>query len=341
MRGEKVVELLRLAVALSSSAEGMTLDEMASFSNVGRRTAERRRDAIEAACGPLDRKEDGRQVRFRLSVRSIGNFATAPTSQELAELENAARACEAANDSSRAETLRSLERKITASLREAERLRLGRDMAAQLQAEAFARQVGPHPYADPSVLTSLRQALLAGFIVKFHYRTEPQGPARWRKVIPYGLLFGPRYYLVARVMSQTMPVLFRLDRIERLELIGEYGAPPPEFDLEAYAARSFGVFQEDPEDIVLRFDKTAARDARAYLFHPTQTTTEEHDGSLIVRFRAGGMLQLAQHLMTWGPTVTVLASDRLRDILQDEVETLYEHYRKTKRKARAASVAAE
>jgi predicted DNA-binding transcriptional regulator YafY len=136
-------------------------------------------------------------------------------------------------------------------------------------------------------------------------------------------------------------VLFRLDRMRGLEVTDEPGAPPEDFDLEAYASRSFGVFQEQAEDVVLRFDAAAAPDARAYLFHPSQTLTDEADGSLTVRFRAAGLLQIAHHLMTWGPTLAIVAPDRLRKLMWEEVEALYEHYRKMRRTPRAAKAAAE
>ncbi len=216
----------------------MTLDEMANFSQVGRRTVERRRDAIEAVFGPLDRVEDGRQVRFRMNGRGLGRFAVAPTSEELAELENAVRACIVAQDEARAELLSNLHQKIRCTLRSAERLRLETDIDAQLRAEAYARQVGPRPYADPKVLLTLREALLAGVLVKFRYGEDGDAKLRWRKVIPYGLLFGPRHYLVARVKSKPEPVLFRLDRMRDVEVTSEPGGPPDDFDLEAYAARS-------------------------------------------------------------------------------------------------------
>ena len=119
------------------------------------------------------------------------------------------------------------------------------------------------------------------------------------------------------------------------------GAPPESFDLEAYASRSFGVFQEEAEDIVLRFDPSAAPDARTYLFHPTHTMIDEADGSLTVRFRAAGLLQIAHHLMTWGPTVAILAPDRLKVLMWEEVEALHDHYRKMRRRPRAAKAAAE
>ena len=126
MRLEKTVALVKLARALAGNAEGLTLDEMAERLGVGRRMVERMRDAVEQAFGPIERLDDERKARFRLSARSLGNFVNAPTAQELAELENAARACEGAQDEWRAETFRTLEQKIRASLRDAERLRLKR-----------------------------------------------------------------------------------------------------------------------------------------------------------------------------------------------------------------------
>ena len=49
MRHEKATRLLELARLLASSAEGLTLDEMAGSMGVGRRTAERMRDAVREA----------------------------------------------------------------------------------------------------------------------------------------------------------------------------------------------------------------------------------------------------------------------------------------------------
>ena len=49
MRHEKARALLGLARRLAASAEGLTLDEMAQACEVGRRTAERMRDALGAA----------------------------------------------------------------------------------------------------------------------------------------------------------------------------------------------------------------------------------------------------------------------------------------------------
>lgn len=333
MRSEKPAELLRLALALASNAEGMTIEEMTEFSRVGRRTIERRLAALEQVIGALGREEDGRRLRYRLNGRAIGSFATAPTSEELAELENAARACEKGRDKARAEILRSLDRKIRTSLRDAERNRLAPDIEARLRSEAFARQAGPRPFGDAGLLSQLRQALLSERLVRFRYESEA-GPKRRHTVVPYGLLFAARYYLVACHAGKKDPVLFRLSRISNLEVLEEIGRPPTDFNLDAYTARSFGVFQEEPETVVLRFDAEVANDAAAFLFHPTQEFFQEEDGSLTVCFVAGGLLEIAYHLMTWGGHVTILEPARLKEIMWEGVKTLYDRYRPQKHAGR-------
>ena len=70
------------------------------------------------------------------------------------------------------------------------------------------------------------------------------------------------------------------------------------------------MFQEEPFDVVWRFSPKAAPDARQFLFHPTQTMESQPDGSLIVRFRAGGALEMSWHLFTWGDEVEVLKPKR-------------------------------
>ena len=79
------------------------------------------------------------------------------------------------------------------------------------------------------------------------------------------------------------------------------------------AAQSFGVFRESPHDVAWRFKPDVAGIAREYLFHPSQRMEEAADGSLIVRFSAGGLLEMCWHLYTWGDGVEVLAPSALKE----------------------------
>lgn len=115
--------------------------------------------------------------------------------------------------------------------------------------------------------------------------------------------------------------LFRLANIEKVETTTRAFARRKGFSLQKFAERSFGVFQEEPFDVVWRFSPQAVPDVRQFLFHPTQRFEEQPDGSIIVRFRAGGALEMCWHLFTWGDQVEVVAPKRLGGMLRRLAET--------------------
>jgi predicted DNA-binding transcriptional regulator YafY len=88
------------------------------------------------------------------------------------------------------------------------------------------------------------------------------------------------------------------------------------FSIRQYAEQSFGVFQENPLDVVWKFTPKAAADARDFVFHPNQTMELLADGSLIVRFRAGGLLEMCWHLFTWQDEVEIVRPKRLATMLR-------------------------
>jgi predicted DNA-binding transcriptional regulator YafY len=98
----------------------------------------------------------------------------------------------------------------------------------------------------------------------------------------------------------------------------------------AYAARSFGVFQEDPINVVLRFSPDAADDASGWLFHPTQSVEREPNGALMVRFSAGGVQEMCWHLFSWGRAVSIVAPDTLRSAMAEMTTTAAQHHAGTK-----------
>jgi predicted DNA-binding transcriptional regulator YafY len=120
--------------------------------------------------------------------------------------------------------------------------------------------------------------------------------------------------------------LWRLDRIVSVDLVDRGFKRREDFDLAAYAAQSFGVFQEEPIDVVLRFDPEAAEDAAGWVFHPSQSIEREADGALTVRFRAGGVQELCWHLFTWGTAATIVAPDALRAAMAELTTVAAQHH---------------
>src|SRR5690606_36572449 len=112
---------------------------------------------------------------------------------------------------------------------------------------------------------------------------------------------------------------FRLDRMSAVAALDQPAAPAADFDLAAFANRSFGIYQDEVEDVVLRVTPEGDAEARAWRWHPTQTLEDVADGGVIVRCTASGIRELAWHLFTWGDRVRILAPDRLKTVMAEEL----------------------
>jgi len=322
MRHEKAALLLDLARRLASSAEGLTLDEMAEAVGVGRRTVERMRDAIWDLFPQMEELPDGGTKRFRIPG-GLDRLFQAPSTEELLELSKAASALRAVGAEPRARTLETLERKIRAAMRSASLARIVPDLEALVQSETIAVQAGPRPFEDEALIAVIRQALMAMRALRFTYDGGSRPGAR-REVTPYGLMFGRANYLVAAEGEGegqgAGPRNWRLGRMRDVEVLERMAAPPADFDLQAYANRSFGIYQDDVDDVVLRILPESAGEALSWQFHPTQTVEPQPDGSVSVTFRASGMRELAWHLFTWRDQVEIVAPARLREAMLEELE---------------------
>lgn len=325
MRHEKASRLLELARLLASTAEGLTLDEMAERMGVGRRTVERMRDAIREVFPQLEEIDDPPTRRFRLSGGLDSLFQT-PDADELAALRSAAETLARSGAGVRAEALRSLEQKVMTSMRQAARRKVAPDMEALVQAETIAAHAGPRPFEDPVVLGAIRGALKGLTAIRFRYEGGST-PGREREVTPYGVLFGRSNYLVG-AEGEREPQTFRLDRMREVEDTGRYAPPPEGFSIQDYAASSFGIYHDAVEDVILRIDASRAEDALNWRFHPSQTVKTLPDGRIEVAFTSSGMRELAWHLFTWGGEVEIVAPARLKSLMVEELEAALARHRR-------------
>lgn len=317
MRHDKAVMVIELARRMAASAEGLTLDEMARDMVVGRRTAERMRDAVLMLFPSAEEVSDPPTKRWRIRG-GLSAFEQAPTTAELIELSKAAQGLRAAGELGRAAALEGLERKLKSAMRSTTLNRLAPDLEALVRAETIAVQAGPRPNADEAMLATIRAAVLSQAPLGFTY-SRPGAEARRRSAAPCGVMFGRANYLVAADRESGRVQTFRLDRMSAVEAQDGFAPPPPEFDLSVFASQSFGIYQDEIEDVVLRVSPEGAAEARGWRWHPTQTLEDQSDGAVVVRFRASGMRELAWHLFTWGEQVAILAPQRLKAVMAGEL----------------------
>lgn len=335
MRHEKSSAVLELARRMAATAEGLSLDEIARDLEVSRRTAERMRDTLAELFPQMETVEAWPQKRYRIPGGLDAMFQ-APTPDELAALN---RAAEAAGPASAA-ALRSLERKVLAATRSGVRRRMAPDLEALVQAEAIAVNAGPRPVEDQAVLGPIREALIGMRALRFRYQGGSRAGAV-REVTPYGLLFGRSNYLVGADTGGEQAKSWRLDLIEDAEVLDRGAAPPKDFSLQAYADQSFGVYHDAVEDVVLRFSADAARGALRWRFHSSQAVEPLPDGGVQVSFTCSGMRELAWHLFTWGPAVTVVRPEKLRRILTEELRAALAQHEKEDEAAKRPAISVQ
>ncbi|GLK47951.1 DNA-binding transcriptional regulator [Brevundimonas intermedia] len=317
MRHDKAAMVIDLARRLAASAEGLTLDEMARDMRVSRRTAERMRDAVFMLFPTVEEVSDPPSKRWRIRG-GLSAFEQAPTATEMLELSKAATALRAAGEPARAAALEGLERKLKAAMRSTTLNRMAPDLEALVRAETIAVQAGPRPSADEGLLTAIRGAVLAQQPLGFTY-SRPGAEPRRRSVAPCGVMFGRANYLVAADRETGRIQTFRLDRMSSVAPQDGVAIPPADFDLGVFASQSFGIYQDEIEEVVLRIAPAGAAEARSWRWHPTQTFEDQADGGVIVRFRASGMRELAWHLFTWGEQAVILAPERLKAVMAGEL----------------------
>ncbi|MCP3733115.1 WYL domain-containing protein [Sphingomonas sp. MG17] len=312
----KLRRALTLIHLLAESAEGLTLDEIAAQLGVNRRTAERLRDAVRDEFDVEERVED-RTKRFFIRDR-LGRAYTRPSAEEVAalEIEVAARLVEGAGHAAHLDRLLA---KVKSALDDREKRKLAPDLDALVRLQRSRIVAGPLLEAAPETIGVIQGAILAAQCVEFDYASDGARTLAWRMVVPYGLLHGPTTYLIGKIPDRDQePVFYRLDRMIEARIAERPGLPPDDWDPDAWLARSFGIWREEHHEIVLRVAPSAAARARQWRFHPGQTFEDDGD-KLLVRFRAGGLREVAEHLFTWGGDIRIEAPEELRAVMRERV----------------------
>lgn len=313
MRHDPSSRMLRLVQYLSATRLGATTEQMAEEIGVQKRTIERMRGQIDLCYpGQLSYTEDDNRVRrWKLVPRAIPQIA--PDSGTFATLEALAHDLNASGDHARAADLREALTCLHTMVPDINLRKAEPDIEALMQAEGVAMQPGPRQRLSRELLGVIREAILSVKKLSALYKSNHTGESEQRILCPYGVLYGRRAYLVAHEDNLSEMKLWRLDRLSEVE-VNRDNFKPQIFSLAEYAQRSFGVFQDEPQRIILKFSPSAAAEAAEWQFHPTQMTQIKPDGSLFVEFTCGGMRELSWHLYTWGDTVEVLAPEDLKNL---------------------------
>lgn len=318
----KTLDIMRLAEEAAARPDGISLVQITEVFGVNLRTAQRMSRALEAAFPMVQTRTDKtRRKWWQLSDSRLLHMQGIRDS-ELSALEMGIRRAERDGAATEVAALTSLRNRLLGTMPPTFARRAEVDAEALLEARGHACRPGPRAQYSAHVLGVIDNALKGPFTMQIDYAGAQDIAPRPRAVEPYGVLFGMRGYLIARDIDNggngRKYRHFRLDRISHAKLLQDSFVRDPEFDLGTHASRAFGSFHSEAEygPVEWRFAHSAADVARTFIFHPDQHIQDEADGSLTVRFTAGGWLEMAWHLYQWGDAVEVIAPAELRGLVE-------------------------
>jgi proteasome accessory factor B len=324
MRNAEVIRQWSILRDLEASRR-LTIDDLAERTGVTTRTIRRDLEALQAAGFPLfDDTHDGRKY-WTLEQKAFRRLDdTGFTLAELSALyfSRTLVQCLAATPFER--DVRSAFDKLAAALTPGMRQFLDR-LPLVMQAKA---EPGGHSSAAPAEgarvprgtrVAQLLDATLHHRRIAMRYHSFSSNREKDYLLEPYRLVFAQGgLYLVAFVPEYQQLRTFAVERMLSVS-VTEERFEPVELPEDAFA-HSLGVNQGPPERIEIVFEPRIARYVKERVWHASQQTRDEPDGSLTVTLDVCNDYALRSWILGFGPLARVVSPPEIATQILEEIE---------------------
>ena len=300
-RYSRISDVLELLIMMQSRVLGVTLTDIANRFKISRRTAERLRDAIIDILPQIEEIETSGKEKhwgFKHSyISEIINF----TPDEIAILE-------AIKDEIQIDFKKNTLDSIITKLKALSRKNLTKIEDAIeliLKSEGVAISQKPSYKIELQILDNIRQA------IKENRRFKANYAGKEKIFSPYGIIYGSNVYLIGVEGEKINPYVYSLHKLSEVTLTNDF-FDKGDFDIKEFANHSFGVYQNEIMKVELLFSKDIAEEVLNFNFHPTQKIKQNDDGTVTVKLKASGELEILWHLFKWGDSVKIIAPAKLK-----------------------------
>lgn len=316
---KKLDEITELTMLLQNSWQGLTIDEMSDYLERPRRAIERLMEVIKEKFGDrleLVPQSKDRKKHWRLKKGSM-NFLVTFSDLELSRLEKLSNSIK--NEAERKSVLDVIEKIKVLNPTNYHK----NDIDILLEAQGLAVRQYAKENIDSEIMEKIAYAIQSEQKIKIGY-TDSNGNYYEPIIEPYGLKIADNHYLIAKESNKLKT--FKASRIKNIELIeGEYFIKDEDFDIQEFCNRSFGIYLDKIEEVVLCFSPKAADYVLNYHFHPTQTMEKCQNGSVIVKFKASGSFEIITELLKWRESVKIISPKSLKDEYNQTVKLMYKN----------------
>jgi proteasome accessory factor C len=158
---------------------------------------------------------------------------------------------------------------------------------------------------------ALRDALKSRRRVAIHYHKGSGERAERRVVCPFTFVTEKgAWYLVAHSTESQDIRIYRLDRIERVELLAETFDAPPSVDVDALLERGAAFAGDASEKLRVRYSANVAR-----WIIEREEGTKNAGGSYEVAYPLADTEWAVRHVLQYGPEAEVIAPQSVREAI--------------------------
>jgi predicted DNA-binding transcriptional regulator YafY len=163
-------------------------------------------------------------------------------------------------------------------------------------------------------MLTVQQGVVLRRVLRMAYRGLEHDEDTQRDVEPLGVVFyGGAWYLVAWCRLRKGLRHFRVDRIQRLELLPVTFTPPEDFSLAEHMERSGAEGQSEP--VRVWFHRFAVERAQRESY-ATLSEEKKRDGGAEFTFYSYSLEWTAQWLLSFGDRAEALSPPRLRQLVR-------------------------
>jgi predicted DNA-binding transcriptional regulator YafY len=212
--------------------------------------------------------------------------------------------------------------------------------------DKLAPRISQHLLASANVMDDAGQRHDPNYLRVLEILTQAWSQERWvhlwhkqeqtGRIFEYD--FAP-YFIEPYAIGRTTHVIglrrnpdkrltFKLERIERVELLEETYAIPADFDPATLLAYAWGIWytNAEPVQVVLKFHPRVAGRVKETRWHRSEELVEQPDGYLLWRAWIAEPQEMLPWIRGWGADCEVVEPEGLRNELTDEARKLAEIY---------------
>ncbi len=164
--------------------------------------------------------------------------------------------------------------------------------------------------------------------IKINYYSLSSDIVRERMVNPYSITMkNGACYLIGYCHFRSEIRLFRMDRINELDITRDIFERPNNYSIEDYLHNAWGVERSDKNiKVKVIFSGPAAQLVKEMNWHPSQRITKLSDHKIKFEVLTGSFKEIKSWILGFGSSVEVIEPEELKEAVKQEIGKMQKIY---------------